>query len=788
VFYTNSVNPNSSEKLLTVNYYDDYNFPGAPSSIPDNVGENNNIEVYYNNTVKPKGMPTGSWARVLEETTDTNGTITYTLYDNKSRPVRVHTINHMGGFTQTDTHFDFIGKVLSTYTTHKKTAASDVVSIRENMEYTPQDRMQKLTHTINQFDEEMLSFNEYDALGQLTAKKVGGTSESAGYYHQRVNYKYNIRGWLTDINNVGNLAQSGEPQDLFAFRINYTSVTNTVNGNVTPLYNGNIAETQWRTRSDNIRRRYNYTYDFTNRLLDAWYSIPGSAVANSFNEHLTYDANGNILSLKRNGEKEFSDLVMEIDDLIYDYDDGNKLKNVTDLSGNSSGFKDGNDQTVFPGEDDFEYDHYGNLILDRNKNINSITYNHLNLPKKIVFDVGEIHYIYDANGAKLKKTVIDNSTMNEKETHYLGGFQYTGDDLNFFPHSEGYVQVISNEKFFYIYNYTDHLGNIRLRYTINPETNKLTILEEDHYYPFGLKHLGYNDEHEILKEKNTGVEIVQVIDPFTEESYKYKFGGKELQSEFGVEMYDFGARNYDPALGRWMNIDPLAEQMRRHSPYNFGFNNPMRFIDPDGMSPFDVVIQGSKEFVQGAFNDLQSLTDDTLQINSDGLVTISEKGTNGGCSTGTNLVAGLIESDKVTTISESTGGNFATATDNAAAQDGTGSDAQIGYNPNLTEGGADIDGNTSRPPNIGLAHELGHANDIVNGTEPTGQSNFVQPFENLKPGEQFEPNSYNYNSFKPLPNSEVKVQRNIENPIRKEQGLKPRKLVPIKNFKYDSKY
>ncbi|SNY94785.1 hypothetical protein [Flagellimonas pacifica] len=122
----------------------------------------------------------------------------------------------------------------------------------------------------------------------------------------------------------------------------------------------------------------------------------------------------------------------------------------------------------------------------RNKGITAITYNHLNLPTKVSTGGGTISYIYDATGVKLRKTVSTGS-----DTEYAGNYIYQNGELQFFNTPEGYTTPDGNGGYDYIYQYKDHLGNVRLSYM--DDNGTLEIVEESNYYPFGLEHKGCNN-------------------------------------------------------------------------------------------------------------------------------------------------------------------------------------------------------------------------------------------------------------------------------------------------------
>lgn len=591
VNYSNTIFPTSGFKLLTVNYYDNYNYPGVPS-IPSSI-ENQNV------LQNVKGLSTGVWDRVLTGGSESNGNLKTNIYDTKSRIIRNYEKNYLGGYTQISSTLDFSGKTLTTETRQKFNAAASELVVTDNFEYSDQDRLLLHTQQLNGGTEQLIATNTFDNLGQLISKNVGGLYSTGATGLQKVDYAYNIRGWLKSINDIDDMATDN---DFFAFKINYNTVESLprgMEGIARALYNGNISETLWKSKSDNIERKYSYLYDQLNRLTAATYQKPGSTnpFPSSYNESLDYDKNGNILRLYRNGDQDSNQTyvsAINIDYLEYTYDQDipNRLVKVIDYSGDARGFSDDSNGIEDP-DKDYEYDMNGNLIADSNKNISMIKYNHLNLPIHIESGIDEINYLYSATGQKYQKKILNNSnTILSATINYLNGFHYKDDVLQFFPHPEGYVNVtnISGTLYYnYVFNYTDHLGNIRLSYGEDPSTHILKIMEENHYYPFGLKHTNYNSDILLYQKGETNGVVLMGRPPIEIEPmqlkylYKYKYNGKELQDELGLNMYDYGARFYDPAVGRFWQMDPLAETSRRFSPYSYALNNPIYFIDRDGM-------------------------------------------------------------------------------------------------------------------------------------------------------------------------------------------------------------
>ena len=591
--YSSNTTPTTGYKLLTITYYDHYHYPSTPELLPNQVLE----QPVLANT---KGLKTATWVRVLTTPDETYGETSYWLYDSKSRVIEWHQQNYLDGYTDIKTRYNFAGQVLHTETDHQKAAGTEAVKISEDFQYTPQGRLLNHLHQINDRPKELMAHNTYDELGKLISKNVGGSDVTNFTGLQKVDYGYNIRGWLQNINNINELNGSGGPIDLFAFQLNYDRVDNTVNNQVKELYNGNISETYWKTASDNTLRKYGYQYDHLNRLRGSYYQKPQApvSVTNSYNESMDYDKNGNIINLLRNGALDDQMQTLTIDELRYSYlDYSNQLSKVTDFTNEPQGFKDDTETDPTDNTNDYAYDAQGNMTRDDNKGITNIVYNHLNLPTQITFGTpGTITYFYDATGKKVRKIVNDNGT--EVTTDYLDGFQYKVGNLQFFPTAEGYVNIshityhdgtftqiaqaetIANQ-YSYVYNYVDHLGNIRMSYGKDPSNGVLRIIEENHYYPFGLKHTNYNNDKMIYVKE---MELLKIkFSPNTiKTSYNYKFENKEWQDELGLNWYDFGARNYMADIGRWGSIDNMSEKYHFSSPFVYANNNPIIYVDLDG--------------------------------------------------------------------------------------------------------------------------------------------------------------------------------------------------------------
>ncbi len=430
------------------------------------------------------------------------------------------------------------------------------------------------TYEIGDVPETQTVENEYDQLGQLIEKRyLSGRNVT-----QRVNYKYNIRGWITQINDPSTITPI---DDLYGIELFYNK-SNEALGNHS-LYAGNISAIVYQNVNASNSppqiltgiKAYVFTYDKISRLKDGLFKEKNAGVWNNtgkYNESITnYDLNGNILSLRRNGMKAPNNIQGIIDNLAYTYN-GNQIIAIDDavLTNNNGDFYDqGNFYNPnLPNE--YQYDDNGNLIKDANTGIINIRYNTLNQPIFIEKTYGTaLEYYYDATGKKLKQIEYHDNGKIFKTTDFIDNFVFINGKCAWNSFDEGRVVYSMIDNSSYVETHLkDHLGNIRIAYTY--KDGSVIVKQSNNYYPFGMtiKELSLNDGSEataFLLNEN-------------------KYNNKLFQDELGLNWYDYGFRMYDPAIARWHCVDPMAELDYNFSPYNFCLNNPINLVDPDGLS------------------------------------------------------------------------------------------------------------------------------------------------------------------------------------------------------------
>ncbi len=479
--------PSSNNYTLTlysISHYDSYvNLPSW-----------SNGYLYFNEygiatkSDKLQGQIVATQIRILNTS---NWLRSVTYYDDKNRPIQVISDNSVGGTDRLTKILSFDGKPLQEYHTHTSRFYTTAILTKRTYSYDHADRVLKVKHKIGSQEEVTVSENFYNEMGQLLNKKLHQAPSRSGYL-QKLDYSYNIRGWLNAINRPYSDGQNYDETDLFNLELHY-NITNLQGA--TPQYNGNIAEQVWKGGYDEYLRGYKYTYDKANRLLTSDYGFKYLNDWNSmvwdfsmkYNESIgNYDRNGNIKQILR-----YHGSWNQIDNLQYTGWDGNKVLHITDwVNANIPvGFTD--HETYI---DDYQYDANGNMTFDYNKGITAITYNHLNLPTLVTMGTkGTIAYTYDAAGNKLQKTVTDQTVSPNKISNffYAGAFVYRSsylsgntpgpDTLELVTHEEGRLRPVkidttqaltpANLKYIYDYFLKDHLGNTRMVVTTETQTD-----------------------------------------------------------------------------------------------------------------------------------------------------------------------------------------------------------------------------------------------------------------------------------------------------------------------------
>ena len=578
--YTNgtgySCNNFCSATPLTINYYDSYDYLGLSivttadkASLPfvPLSGYDGQFLDKTTNQPNPKGLLTGTRTYILDKTGTYLTTAMY--YDKYGRLVQTRASNHLGGYDITYNHYDFTGKVLKERKDHNISGQSVITEVYRYA-YDKAERLTLTRYKLASKDTITLASNTYDELDRLVTNYRHNSTDT-------VSYAYNIRNWTI-------LLKSGK----FVENLFYN--TNPINSNV--CFNGNISFSNW-TYNGAINS-YNYVYDDLNRLSSATFyntiSVPGGNIYVSGPtgyESFNYDKQGNIINLSRNGIANSS----PIDLLTYKYV-GNQVKSISDqmTSQHLASVKEYQNLSTATNKIEFYYDKNGNMTSDSDRNIVAIRYNILNLPDTIQFGTGnQIINRYAADGRKLgteyftrvtnlavpliTRQVINQTyslnVINQNGTAYIDNKEYTtlnGNPaltaINRVHNAEGYTDNLLNPYGpFYYYDRKDHLGNIREVWRAAGFPPAGTV-QYTQYYPSGLPWASNS-----------------IDNPITQ---PYKYNGKEFVEMNGYDTYDYGARGYYPAMGRFTGVDPLCEKYYSISPYAYCAGNPVSRIDPNG--------------------------------------------------------------------------------------------------------------------------------------------------------------------------------------------------------------
>ena len=654
----------SSPVVYIHNYYDGYGFINGTGFTDSNYKLTEAQKAYG------KGYQTGS---VISIFGDSQKIYLMYQYDIQGRVVKTVQNNLLDGLDVTETTYTFSSNPQTVV--HKNTYKENGTqkSITETYTYTYDyaDRISKVEHTLND-TKVVLSENTYNKLGQLENRFLHGASADT------MGYAYNIRNWLTRIES---------PNLILKLNYGYSAG------------GGNIASMFWKSGEEG-RQKYTFTYDGLGRMLNADHLILGQqdeddddwgvttglmsiqtgrqieetplARENAFTERVTeYDKNGNILKLVRYGQTGANSYGV-IDNLTMKLT-GNQLNRVDDAStasayGGGFEFKDAVKQ-----DNEYAYDANGNLTQDLNKGIEDIQYNCLNLPRLVKFkDQSTITYTYAADGTKLRvEHKIGNSTTR---TTYCSNVIYEDGTAKCLLTEEGYVSLDDREYHYYL---KDHQGNNRVL------VNKNGGVEEiNHYYPFG----GI-----FASEEN--------VQP-------YKYNGKELDTKKGLNWYDYGARRYDAALGRFTTTDRFAEKYYSMSSYQYGGNNPVGNIDVNGDS---IVISpnpnGLIDHIKSRFGYdtkfQKTVKADLAQLKKDD-------------KTVAQIILKLEDSEnihQITMVEDRRKGNL-TEVDKEKAAKGISQGTTVRYDPytQIEPSGE------KRTPRVGLSHELQHSYDADQGT------------------------------------------------------------------------